>query len=293
MSYHHREEANEEATMKSAHHIFLSGLAAALSLLFSACGSAGPAAGSSRAAPSQTESTIHSEVVSTPEPASSQSETLSKPDDAIDNLLRQALEIYDSGDDDGFYSAISSAEYLALAGRLAGASDNFYHGETGAEGMRHGRGIAVYGSGFYYIGQWEGGFRQGDAAWIKDDGESRNVCQYTFVDDIPNGKYTEDATHTYEGTTFYNHVEGSFVDGLRDGEAYITNSSSENKNPTSYLMRYSAGKALPYDDPPQYMTHDGVEHLIIARSTNDPSYYMTLPPDSFDTLFYAEGIGEQ
>lgn len=125
---------------------------------------------------------------------------------------------------------MQTAEYQDMLGSLQ-VDGSYYYGERNQEGNRDGMGIAVY-RGYYrvyfYYGSWSGGERSGQGLAFSltpyDPKSPYGFYRGEWAHDLPNGKGEEryqviqSALEEYTGR--YSLYQGSYRDGLYDGEIY-------------------------------------------------------------------------
>lgn len=126
--------------------------------------------------------------------------------------------------------------FMAMSWSLKGTDDCYYYGEKDANGLPNGTGIAVYRDNQYYYGDWKNGLRSGNGTWIhyhihltENKTDLYTYHQYTggWKDDLPSGEgsehYEYDTSLLKEGIGYDTNLVGSYLDGMINGEFFITN----------------------------------------------------------------------
>lgn len=126
--------------------------------------------------------------------------------------------------------------FKAMSWSLKGTKNFYYFGDVDGNGQPHGTGIAVYADNQYYYGSWQNGLRSGNGTWIHYHiHEKTNTTdlytyhQYTgqWKNDLPDGEgsehYDYDMELLEENTGYNANLIGSYMQGLVNGEFYLTN----------------------------------------------------------------------
>lgn len=157
-----------------------------------------------------------------------------------------------------------------LTNELSETSRFYYYGDTNADGLPHGSGLAVYADNAYYCGEWKNGKRHGKGMWLQifpDKTVTLNgvpgVTEHSYngewANDYPNGEGQEHISYEEEemdGDPVITNVIGGFKDGYYDGSLYImafdkhgdvTDWEADAKKGAFnyYHNRYSASGKLP------------------------------------------------
>lgn len=274
-------------------------------LLLAACGQPAGNSSSSVPPPASTE---------TSEPAASESESASLPEEAPEReaaqqLLAPLYDLFAADDIDAVMELIARPEYHALGNLLDGPEDKLTY-TAGAEAGAETKHLGVYSLKesadsvenipFYYFGYFENGIRSGESYWVyhalsDQESETKYVGKMMFENDLPNGACTEQWKTQSESGQQSSISTSQYVDALTDG---IVRSEDiiDAGTPGVTLFKYSMGKWIPYDDPPQY-TEDG--DIILGRDENNPSLpayipgYKTLVDLDEIPLAYAPGFEPQ
>lgn len=125
---------------------------------------------------------------------------------------------------------VQTAEYQDMLGSLQ-VDGSYYYGERNQDGKRDGTGIAVckgYYSAYIYYGSWSEGERSGEGLAFSptpyDPMTPYGFYRGEWAHDLPNGKgeerYQVIQSALEEHTGRYSLYQGSYRDGLYDGEIY-------------------------------------------------------------------------
>ena len=118
---------------------------------------------------------------------------------------------------------------------LKGTDSYYYYGETDANNLPNGKGLAIYADDAYYFGEWNKGLRSGSGMWLKiypdataKVGKFTGVKEHQyngeFKNDLPNGNGQEHYTYDTEkitGEMCVANAIGGFKNGYYNGEMYI------------------------------------------------------------------------
>ena len=145
-----------------------------------------------------------------------------------ETLLRPVLEAWQNGDMEEVKRLIRQDEYNQMAETL-GDGESYYYGEYDESGERSGVGVGVYkvhdfyegDIPFYYIGEWKGGVREGQADWIYGRdvwGRKGGAYRCEWINDFPEGEvfciYDSDTVRPERDEVIYTYTKGNVTHGL-------------------------------------------------------------------------------
>ncbi len=150
--------------------------------------------------------------------------------------LKEMMTYWDDANQKALDDLANLDHFKAMSFSLKETKECYYYGEKNADGLAHGKGIAVYADNQYYYGEWANGLRNGKGTWMHYHvHETPSVTdlhiyhQYTgsWHNDLPNGEGAEHYDYNMEllkeNDGYDANLIGSYKDGLIDGEFYITN----------------------------------------------------------------------
>lgn len=213
-----------------------------------------------------------------------------------EDLLRPIYEHWVKGEETAAKDLMRTAAYKAVVEELGGdVASSFYYGQIDAEGLRSGVGIAVYGSGYYYLGEWAGGMRNGAGLWIlvqplAEDSPLANHERYRGDETFYNGEWVNDmpqgagvvyrnsamplanSAGYVEGYFMFEETDtGTFVGGYYDGT--FTMKRNYNAEPSEYTETYIMGIVQPLHNPPQYHWNDATKQQYATAKSGDDTIY--------------------
>lgn len=203
-----------------------------------------------------------------------------------EDLLRPLYEHWAKGEETAAKNLMRTEEYIAMAAELADTDGSYYFGQIDDEGRRSGKGVAVYGSGYYYLGEWAEDVRSGTGLWVLAHpmtAENPLAGSETYhgdeiwyqggwAADLPQGEgmvYQSsvmpltDAAGYVEGYFLHEATaSGTFAAGCYDGEFIMR----RNPNGTwiEYGEVYVMGVAQPLHNPPQYHWNDTTQQQYVT-----------------------------
>ena len=153
-----------------------------------------------------------------------------------DNQMAELFGYWDEYQLDAVADIIRLERVRMLTKELSGSGEYYYYGETDANNVPNGKGLAIYENDTYYFGEWNKGLRSGRGMWLRiyPDNKTATVGSYSgvmehmyngqFKNDLPNGDGQEHYTYQTDqitGELTIANVVGSFKNGYYDGELYI------------------------------------------------------------------------
>jgi hypothetical protein len=153
-----------------------------------------------------------------------------------DNQMAELFGYWDDYHLEAVGDLIRLERVRMLTKELSGSGEYYYYGETDANNVPNGKGLAIYENDTYYFGEWNKGLRSGSGMWLRiyPDTKTAKVGSYTgvmehmyngqFKNDLPNGNGQEHYTYQTDqitGELTIANVVGSFKNGYYDGELYI------------------------------------------------------------------------
>lgn len=160
------------------------------------------------------------------------------------SLLSAMQELIIAEDYEQANELIQQQEYQDMIASLQ-EDESYYCGEYDQNGKRSGTGIAVYvgnDGAYFYYGSWSGGERNGQGLALTTFSLDHPAALYglytgEWANDLPNGK-GEQRYHVIQGELqerqgLFSLYQGSFCDGLYDGEIYVE-VTSEDEGVVSY-----------------------------------------------------------
>lgn len=193
------------------------------------------------------------------------------------SLLNEAQKLILAENYEQLNVLVQKQEYQDMIASLKD-DESYYLGERDSAGRRSGKGIAVY-KGYYgeyfYYGLWREDERSGYGQAIRPTPDDSAVPYKIFMgewaNDLPNGK-GEERRHVIQseieaGRFEYSLYQGSYKDGLYDGEIYMELIDSDG-------MEYYEGMANNGVWEPQGIKSNG--DVIISEIVEDSSTTRTL-----------------
>lgn len=162
--------------------------------------------------------------------------TAKKTKEQRDTQMAELYDYWSRQDRDAVSDVIRLPRNVELSAELEGSDTFYYYGDTTAQGVPNGTGLAVYADNQFYFGGWLNGVRNGEGEWIKVyryadtvKAKDRLYLEHTYfgewAGDLPNGEGQEhfdiEASLIQDNDGCVQNVIGKFRDGLYDGEMYI------------------------------------------------------------------------
>ena len=153
-----------------------------------------------------------------------------------DNQMAELFGYWDDYHLEAVGDLIRLERVRMLTKELTGTGEYYYYGETDANNVPNGKGLAIYENDTYYFGEWNKGLRSGSGMWLRiypetetakvgmNTGVTEHMYNGQFKNDLPNGNGQEHFTIQYDkitGERDIANVIGSFKNGYYDGELYI------------------------------------------------------------------------
>ena len=170
----------------------------------------------------------------------------------VQQLLKDLASYWASYNLDAVDYLVRMEKYRYLSQLLAGSADCFYYGDTNAEGIPNGKGIAVYAGNQYYYGDFVNGKRSGKGHWYQifnrkgeyakaNNGIYLHTYNGEWKNDLPDGQGQEHISldDQYLTTRICTNVIGTFTEGYYDGEMKATSLDPEMNfvNWTGYCIK--------------------------------------------------------
>ena len=153
----------------------------------------------------------------------------------VQQLLKDLASYWASYNLDAVDYLVRMEKYRYLSQLLTGSADCFYYGDTNAEGVPNGKGIAVYAGNQYYYGDFVNGKRSGKGYWYQifnrkgeyakaNNGIYLHTYNGEWKNDLPDGQGQEHISldDQYLTTRIVTNVIGTFTEGYYDGEMKAT-----------------------------------------------------------------------
>lgn len=150
-------------------------------------------------------------------------------------ILKEALPYFADNNQDAIWDLAHLKRYVKLSKELEGTGKYYYSGDTDANGVPNGTGLAIYENNSYYYGGWVNGVRSGEGRWfrfyIMQKDKNNAMGKYmahsysgTWADDLPNGEgsehYDVDIARLSMRERIIQNVVGTFKNGLYDGDLF-------------------------------------------------------------------------
>lgn len=188
--------------------------------------------------------------------------------------LQKLFECFEGEDLDAVKDMMRTEEYTDFADEVIG-DNSFYYGTKTPEGLREGKGIAVYRDGYYYYGDFAGDKRSGHgilmrAVYAESSAIGSFVYEGEWSEDSPNGEGT--CTSNYykdkigEAGLSKQVVKGTYSNGLENGTMKLEG-TPKTGGVVSYTYTAENGVAKKISDE-----DSGVKgQYIIAKSSDGKS----------------------
>lgn len=180
--------------------------------------------------------------------------------------------------------------FRAMSWHLKETEDFYYYGDTNADGRPDGKGIAVYADNQYYYGEWADGKRSGNGTWMhyhihvepnKTDIYTYHQYAGSWKDDLPHGEgfehYDFNSELLKENIYYNSNLIGSYLEGLIDGEFYIT-TIENNNNMREWEAQADHGAFIYQNEDVDTKGRRAVQ----AEIFNSENFIWMLPKDNHD-----------
>ncbi|MCR5001883.1 MAG: hypothetical protein K6A71_08830 [Lachnospiraceae bacterium] len=188
--------------------------------------------------------------------------------------LQKLFECFEGEDLDAVKEMMRTEEFTDFADEVIG-DNSFYYGTKTPEGVREGKGIAVYRDGYYYYGDFSSDMRNGHgilmrAVYSESSAIGSFVYDGEWSNDKPNGEGT--ATSNYykdkvgPAGLSKQIIKGNYTDGLENGTMRLEGTAKAGGVVSySYTAENGVAKKISDED-------SGVKgQYIIAKSSDGKS----------------------
>ena len=190
------------------------------------------------------------------------------------STLQKLYECFEGEDLDAVKDMMRTEEFTDFADEVIG-ENSFYYGTKTPEGIREGKGIAVYRDGYYYYGDFSGDKRNGHgilmrAVYAESSAIGSFVFEGEWSDDKPNGEGTSTSNYYKDkiGPSGLSKqvIKGNYTDGLENGTMRLEGTpKSGGAVSYSYTSENGVAKKISDED-------SGVKgQYIIAKSSDGKS----------------------
>ena len=195
-------------------------------------------------------------------------------EEAHAEALKALYECFESEDMDAVKDMLRTEEYMDFADEVVG-DNSFYYGTKTDDGLREGKGIAVYRDGYYYYGDFSADQRSGKgilmrAVYAESSAIGSFIYNGEWSNDKPNGTGT--CTSNYyadkigESGLTKQIISGTYADGLENGSMTLQG-TAKGGGSVSYTYKAENGIAKKISDE-----DSGVKgQYIIAKSSDEKS----------------------
>ena len=210
----------------------------------------------------------------------------------VQQLLKDLASYWASYNLDAVDYLVRMEKYRYLSQLLAGTADFFYYGDTNAEGVPNGKGIAVYAGNQYYYGDFVNGKRSGKGHWYQifnrkgDYAKANNgIYLHTYngewKNDKPDGQGQEHISldDEFVTTRICTNVIGTFKEGYYDGEEKVTSidQNGEFLNWTGYCIK---GAWAPIDGNVIQGYNDKNQIPVLRNAENRDDYFWMMQEEN-------------
>ncbi len=190
------------------------------------------------------------------------------------DTLQKLYDCFEGGDLDAVKDMMRTEEFTDFADEVIG-DNSFYFGTKTPEGVREGKGIAVYRDGYYYYGDFSGDQRSGHgilmrAVYSESSAIGSFVYDGEWSNDKPNGEGTSTSNYYKDkvGPAGLSRqvIKGTYTDGLENGTMRL-DGTPQSGGAVSYSYTAEMGVAKKISDE-----DSGVKgQYIIAKSSDGKS----------------------
>ena len=188
--------------------------------------------------------------------------------------LQKLYDCFEGGDLDAVKEMMRTEEFTDFADEVIG-DNSFYFGTKTPEGVREGKGIAVYRDGYYYYGDFSNDQRNGHGILMRAVySESSAIGSFVYDGDWSNDKPNGEGTST---SNYYKDkvgpaglsrqvIKGNYTDGLENGTMRLDGTPQSGGSVSySYTAENGVAKKISDED-------SGVKgQYIIAKSSDGKS----------------------
>ncbi len=219
----------------------------------------------------------HARVQAEEEAAAAEEAERAAIEEAHSETLQKLYECFEAGDLDDVKEMMRTEEFTQFADEVAG-DNSFYYGTKTPDGVREGKGIAVYRDGYYYYGDFSGGVRSGHGTLMRAVySESSAIGSFVYdgewSNDKPNGAGTSTSNYYKdkigESGLAKQEIKGNYTDGLENGSMTLSGVSKTGGNVSySYTSENGVAKKISDED-------SGVKGQYIIAKSSDGSSNLT------------------
>ncbi|MCR5001893.1 MAG: tetratricopeptide repeat protein [Lachnospiraceae bacterium] len=188
--------------------------------------------------------------------------------------LQKLYDCFEGGDLDAVKEMMRTEEFTDFADEVIG-DNSFYFGTKTPEGVREGKGIAVYRDGYYYYGDFSNDQRNGHgilmrAVYSESSAIGSFVYDGEWSSDKPNGEGTSTSNYYKDkvGPAGLSRqvIKGNYTDGLENGTMRLDGTPQSGGSVSySYTAENGVAKKISDED-------SGVKgQYIIAKSSDGKS----------------------
>ncbi len=188
--------------------------------------------------------------------------------------LQKLYDCFEGGDLDAVKEMMRTEEFTDFADEVIG-DNSFYFGTKTPEGVREGKGIAVYRDGYYYYGDFSNDQRNGHgilmrAVYSESSAIGSFVYDGEWSNDKPNGEGTSTSNYYKDkvGPAGLSRqvIKGNYTDGLENGTMRLDGTPQSGGSVSySYTAENGVAKKISDED-------SGVKgQYIIAKSSDGKS----------------------
>lgn len=210
----------------------------------------------------------------------------------VEDQLKELMYYFADGNQAAMDDLTNLERFRAMSWKLSGTKEFYYFGDTDANGLPDGVGIAVYADNQYYYGEWKDGVRSGMGTWIHyhvrltqagsgtkaGTGDIYTYHQYqgSWEGDLPQGEgaehYEYDISLLQPNVGYNTNLIGNYAKGLVNGEFYITNIYSDG-NMKEWYAQAEKGSWIYQND-----SKDKVGRRPVQVEDRDPNNYIWMYP---------------
>ncbi len=195
-------------------------------------------------------------------------------EESHNDTLKKMLDCFEAGDLDDVKELMRTEEFTDLADEVVG-DNSFYYGTKTADGVREGKGIAIYSDGYYYYGDFASNVRSGQgilmrAVYAESSAIGSFVYDGKWSDDKPNGEGTCTSNYYKDkiGASGLSKqvIKGTYSNGLENGSMTLEGISKAGGGVKyTYTSENGVAKKISDED-------SGVKgQYIIAKSSDGKS----------------------
>lgn len=193
------------------------------------------------------------------------------------SMLEPMIALFEAEDYDGLKELMRTEEYISFSDEVIGDA-SYYCGDYDANGLREGRGIAIYENGYYYYGDFRENVRSGSGTMMRASyADSSSIGSFIYkgewMNDKPNGQgsaisnYYKDRISAGDFAT--KEISGNYTDGLENGEMTLV---GKTKSGAGRTFKYKTVDGVAEKSSNE---DSGVKGQYIIAQTSDKSENLT------------------